>query len=125
MTVQKKRGRPAKTITVSTEMPKRRGRPAGTRKKHAPTVESVRNEWEKRYNELLGVKEAARQEIISLSVEIAKTERELNQLKESANHHIRTLEKQAETSKVRELKLFGIIEYLEDKVKNAIKADSI
>lgn len=29
--------------------PKKRGRPAGTRKKHAPTVESVRDEWEKKY----------------------------------------------------------------------------
>ena len=30
---------------------KKRVRPAGTRVKHVPTVDSVRNEWSKRYNE--------------------------------------------------------------------------
>jgi len=35
------------------EAPKKRGRPAGTRSKHAPTVESVRSEWERRYTEML------------------------------------------------------------------------
>lgn len=34
------------------EAPKKRGRPAGTRAKHVPTIESVRAEWEKRYVDL-------------------------------------------------------------------------
>ena len=32
---------------------KKRGRPAGTRVKHVPTVESVTAEWSKRYGEML------------------------------------------------------------------------
>lgn len=35
------------------EVQKKRGRPAGTRAKHAPTIESVRSEWERRYTEML------------------------------------------------------------------------
>jgi hypothetical protein len=33
---------------------KKSGRPAGTRTKRVPTVESVRNEWSKRYNDAVG-----------------------------------------------------------------------
>lgn len=50
MTVQKKRGRPAKILTA--EVPKKRGRPA--RINRSPTVESVLTEWQRRYTDMLG-----------------------------------------------------------------------
>jgi hypothetical protein len=51
MTEQKKRGRPRKDPMIEA-VEKKRGRPAGTRVKHRLTVESVRTEWSKRYNDM-------------------------------------------------------------------------
>jgi hypothetical protein len=49
----KKRGRPRKDpMIAAVEAPKRRGRPAGTRKKHIVTVDSVRDEWANRCDEI-------------------------------------------------------------------------
>lgn len=129
MTDQKKRGRPRKDpLIAAVEAPKKRGRPAGTRAKHRVTVQSVKKNWENMYKDVLEVKDAARDEIIRLSVEITQKEQELEHFKQRANSaetHIKNLEQSMRAKEVRELKLFGIIEYLEDKVKNAIKSNSI
>ena len=54
MTVQKKRGRPRKDpMVAAVQAPKKRGRPAGTRVKKVPTVESVHNQWQQRYYEMV------------------------------------------------------------------------
>lgn len=135
MEQQKKRGRPAgsknKTkdpMIAAVEAPKKRGRPAGTRTKHRVTVQSVKRNWEQQYKDLLLVRDAAKDEIISLSVELNKKDHNiecLTQRVNAAEQHIKNLEQSLRARDVRETKLFGIIEYLEDKVKNAIKSDSI
>lgn len=129
MTDQKKRGRPRKDpLIAAVEAPKKRGRPAGTRAKHRVTVQSVKRNWEKMYQDSLGVNNAARDEIIRLSVELNQKDKDLDSLRQrvnSADVHIKNLEQSMRAKEVRELKLFGIIEYLEDKVKNAIKSNSI
>ena len=52
MTEQKKRRRPRKDPMIEA-VEKKRGRPAGTRVKHVPTVASVRDEWSKKYSALV------------------------------------------------------------------------
>ena len=135
MEQQKKRGRPVgsknKTkdpMIAAVEAPKKRGRPAGTRAKHRVTVQSVKKNWEKMYNDLLDVNNAASQEIIALSVELKKKDELVEHLAKrvtAADQHIEQCNETIRRKDVRETKLFGIIEYLEDKVKNAIKSDSI
>ena len=135
MTVQKKRGRPVgsknKTkdpMIAAIQAPKKRGRPAGTRTKHRITVQSVKRNWEKMYKDLMEVNHSARDEIIRLSVELNHKEKDVEHFQQRTNAaetHIKNLEQSIRAKEVRELKLFGIIEYLEDKVKNAIKSDSI
>ena len=129
MEQQKKRGRPRKDpMIAAVEAPKKRGRPAGTRTKNRVTVQSVKRNWEKQYKDLLLVRDAAKDEIISLSVELNKKDHNiecLTQRVNAAEQHIKNLEQSLRARDVRETKLFGIIEYLEDKVKNAIKSNSI
>ena len=129
MEQQKKRGRPRKETTVATPpAAKKRGRPAGTRTKHRVTVQSVKRNWEKMYKDLVDVKDSARDEIVRLSVELNHKEYSVTALTNrlnAAETHIKNLEQSIQAKEVRELKLFGIIEYLEDKVKNAIKSNSI
>ena len=129
MEQQKKRGRPRKDpMIAAVEAPKKRGRPAGTRTKHRVTVQSVKRNWEQQYKDLLLVRDAAKDEIISLSVELNKKDHNIECLTQrvaASESHIKNLEQSLRARDVRETKLFGIIEYLEDKVKNAIKSNSI
>ena len=129
MEQKRKVGRPRKDpMIAAVEAPKKRGRPAGTRAKHRVTVQSVKKNWERQYKDLLLVCDAAKDEIIKLSVDLNHKDYSITALTnriEAAEKHINNLEQSIRAKDVREMKLFGIIEYLEDKVKHAIKSDSI
>ena len=129
MEQQKKRGRPRKDPMIAAlESTKKRGRPAGTRTKHRVTVQSVKQNWEQQYKDLSVVNDEAGAEIVRLSVELKKKEELVEHLVKrvtAADQHIEQCNETIRRKDVRETKLFGIIEYLEDKVKNAIKSNSI
>ena len=107
--------------------PKKRGRPAGTRAKHAPTVESVRDEWAKRCQKVVAECDAKLKSMYDqvrnytdLQVHNTNLQNQLEKYR-GMGYHMESLEKKVEAQKIRETKLFGIIEYLEDKVKQLLE----
>jgi hypothetical protein len=82
---------------------KKRGRPAGTRVKHRQTVESVRQEWEERFQAL---------------------DKEFMNFAYSARQTHENIAKELNSAKITVLDQYAIIRYLESKVEQLI-ANSI
>ena len=114
-------------MAVNTTPIRKRGRPAGTRAKKLAKEWGL-EEYKEAYQNMLNVRNAAKDEIINLSVELNRKDEQIKELTNKVNryaaieHHAKNLEMTIRAKEIRETKLFGIVEYLEDKVKSLINA---